>query len=179
MRKLRPRRFSFAQAARVCRVPCAGVPRDRSHARPSALSSAHWLSSAVPRSPQRPIESYIVRASWLCARRDEPRVLVRLLLLRRLRRGPTATPVCAPQSRVRGARLEAEQASGGPGSGASGGASPHPNPSHDGPIDRRRHGWLSYIRSPTATMSSKLTMSFLLSPNLEWMRRAWRWARWG
>ena len=62
----------------------------------SRAASHESSNSAIrPRGHLRPGESYIICASWLCARRDEPRVLVRLLLLR-LRLGPTVTPVCGP-----------------------------------------------------------------------------------
>ena len=82
-------------------------------------------------------------------------------------------------------RLFAGHASTGSGRWAGGGAGQRrarqrgdrwckPYPSRGSPTDRRRHGCLSYIRSPTAIMSSKLTISFLLRPNLAWMRRAWQ-----
>ena len=78
----------------------------RKHAKARASRAASHdplrLWPAVrPRGHLRSGESYIVRASWLCARRDEPRVLVRLLLLLRL--GPTVTPVCGPREHGFGA----------------------------------------------------------------------------
>ena len=97
-------RYSFNTAAlhNYTRVKTSLTAQSNSHqtkakkAGASRAASHESSGSAIrPRGHLRPGESYIIRASWLCARRDEPRVLVRLLLLL-LRLGPTVTPVCGP-----------------------------------------------------------------------------------